>query len=288
MLNGDIKALAKLITYVEENPDDRFCDNLPSKNAKIIGFTGSPGAGKSTIVSGITSNLRNKGKKIGVIAVDPSSPFTGGAFLGDRIRMKRHFLDSDVFIRSMASRGNIGGLNESIFDVIKIMDSFGFDYILIETVGAGQSEIEIVYAADIVVLVLSPGSGDEIQLMKAGIMEIADIYVINKADQDGANVLKTQLEALLSFSNSQKPIYTTVATTGIGIEDVTSSIIELLKNFEKSGELQKRTLRRNKKHVETIILRKVRETIESQKYDFTNTSSIIKNVIEKLCKEFES
>jgi LAO/AO transport system kinase len=277
----DQKALAKLITYVENNEDTSFIEELPSSGSKIIGITGSPGAGKSSLVDAIITKLRETGKTVGIIAIDPSSPFTGGAFLGDRIRMKKHFLDDGVFIRSMGSGNSLGGLNESIFDVIKLMDAFGFDYILIETVGAGQSEIDIVFASDVVILVLSPGNGDEIQLLKAGIMEIGDIYVINKADLDGANSLKVQLEYTLSFSNVKKPIIETIATSGVGVEKLVESINDCFNNFSKNGELKKRLNRRIKKHAETIVLKKVKHIINSK--ETKSVSSLVEETIKSLC-----
>ncbi|WP_126993352.1 methylmalonyl Co-A mutase-associated GTPase MeaB [Thermosipho globiformans] len=277
----DQKALAKLITYVENNEDTSFIEELPSSGSKIIGITGSPGAGKSSLVDAIITKLREAGKTVGIIAIDPSSPFTGGAFLGDRIRMKKHFLDDGVFIRSMGSGNSLGGLNESIFDVIKLMDTFGFDYILIETVGAGQSEIDIVFASDVVILVLSPGNGDEIQLLKAGIMEIGDIYVINKADLDGANSLKVQLEYTLSFSNVKKPIIETIATSGVGVDKLVESINDCFYNFSKNGELKKRLNRRIKKHAETIVLKKVKHIINSK--ETKSVSSLVTETIKSLC-----
>ncbi|MBB6062039.1 LAO/AO transport system kinase [Thermosipho japonicus] len=277
----DQKALAKLITYVENNEDTSFIEELPSSGSKIIGITGSPGAGKSSLVDAIITKLREAGKTVGIIAIDPSSPFTGGAFLGDRIRMKKHFLDDGVFIRSMGSGNSLGGLNESIFDVIKLMDTFGFDYILIETVGAGQSEIDVVFASDVVILVLSPGNGDEIQLLKAGIMEIGDIYVINKADLDGANSLKVQLEYTLSFSNVKKPIIETIATSGVGVDKLVESINDCFYNFSKNGELKKRLNRRIKKHAETIVLKKVKHIINSK--ETKSVSSLVTETIKSLC-----
>ncbi|MBO8160397.1 MAG: methylmalonyl Co-A mutase-associated GTPase MeaB [Thermosipho sp. (in: Bacteria)] len=281
----DIKALAKLITYVENNPGIDIVDKLPTKGAKIIGFTGSPGAGKSTLVNSVISTLRNKGYSVGVIAIDPSSPFTGGAFLGDRIRMKNHFLDDKVFIRSMSSGNSLGGLNESVFDVIKLMDAFGFDYVLIETVGAGQSEVDIVYVSDIVVLVLSPGSGDEIQLLKSGIMEIGDIYVVNKSDLDGADYLKSYLEAIFSISNKRKPIIKTIATSNSGVEELVKTIDLLLKEFHKNGEIKIRRERRLKKHAESIITRKIKEELSSLEVT-GSINTVVKNVLKRLCDSF--
>ncbi|SHH14999.1 methylmalonyl Co-A mutase-associated GTPase MeaB [Thermosipho atlanticus] len=284
MQNRDIRALAKLISYVENNPHDRFVDSLPSTGAKIIGFTGSPGTGKSTLVNKVISYLRKEKYSVGVIAIDPTSPFSGGSFLGDRIRMKTHFLDEKVFIRSMGSGSSLGGLNESIFDVIKLMDAFGFDYVLVETVGAGQSEIDIVYVSDVVVLVLSPGSGDDIQFLKSGIMEIGDIYVINKADLEGADYLKARLEATFSLSNIKKPIIKTIATSGIGVDDLVENIQKVLEQFYKNGEIRKRNERRLKKHAEAILIRKIQECVDNVK-KVESVEGIINEVLKNICNK---
>ncbi|ANQ54039.1 MULTISPECIES: methylmalonyl Co-A mutase-associated GTPase MeaB [Thermosipho] len=278
----DQRALAKLITYVENNTENNFVDDLWTNDSFVIGITGSPGAGKSSLVNALISEIRATEKTVGVIAVDPTSPFTGGAFLGDRIRMKKHFLDKGVFIRSMGSGNSLGGLNESIFDVIKLMDAFGFDYILIETVGAGQSEIDIVNVSDLVTLVLSPGAGDEIQLLKAGIMEIGDIYVINKADLDGTASLKIQLEHILSLSNSKKTIVETIATSGKGIKQLLENINDLLNKFKENGELNTRKKQRQKRHAETIVIRKVKEIISKIEPE-ERVSTLVEKTLNKLC-----
>jgi len=283
MQNGDIKSLAKLITYLENHPEDRFVEDLPSKGAKVIGFTGSPGAGKSTLVNAVISQLRRENHTVGVIAIDPTSPFTGGSFLGDRIRMKTHFLDDGVFIRSMGSGTSLGGLNESVFDVIKLMDAFGFDYILIETVGTGQSEVDIVYVSDIVVLILSPGMGDDIQFLKSGIMEIGDIYVINKSDLDGADFYKMRLESMLSLSNVKKPIVKTIATSGVGVEELIFNIKKLLSKFHNNGEIRKRKERRLKKHAESILIKRIQKSLEKIS-EFDKLSNVISKVINDICK----
>src|SRR5262249_48647922 len=197
MLGGDRLALARLITRVESRaadvPDIMRRVHARTGRAYILGVTGPPGAGKSTLIDRLTTRLRHEGAGVGGVAVDPSSPFTGGAVLGDRIRMQTHTLDPDVFIRSMATRGSLGGLARATGDVIKLMDAFGFGWIVIETVGVGQSELDIVKQADTTVVALVPESGDGIQVMKAGLLEVADVFVVNKADRDGAHALMAEL-----------------------------------------------------------------------------------------------
>jgi len=289
--DGNQIALAKAITLVENDPELIFHVEaiwgqlLKSSSAHIVGFTGSPGAGKSTLTDAYISKLRSQGKKVGIIAVDPSSPFTGGALLGDRIRMKRHFTDENVFIRSMGSRGNVGGLNDAVFGVITLYKLYGFDYIIIETVGAGQSEIDIAYVADSVVLVLSPASGDEIQLMKAGIMEIADIFVINKSDIEGAQMLKINLEMVLQFSESSKPIILTVATSGKGVEELYGEIENHKDKLKKTGEINERVKRRIKKHAETLVVKKITKILSSENInEGLMVYDLVDRVINGLCK----
>lgn len=290
IIQGNQIALAKAITLIENEPElvfeleREYQKKLNNNSSHIVGFTGSPGAGKSTLTDAYVSRLRKEGKKVGIIAVDPSSPFTGGALLGDRIRMKRHFTDDGVFIRSMGSRGNVGGLNDSIFGVVILFKLYGFDYIIIETVGAGQSEIDIVYVADTVVLVLSPGGGDEIQLMKAGIMEIADVFVINKSDMEGADLLKINLETTLSFSDVKKPIVMCIATSGKGVEELYNEIESHKTYLNSSGEIQKREERRKKKHAETILNKKVQKILSDGVPDGINVSEMVEYVLSKFCK----
>lgn len=251
----DHKQIAKLITLIENEPDKArdVLKDLPRKTAPVIGFTGSPGVGKSTLIDQVIAKLRSSGKTVAIVAVDPSSPFSQGAFLGDRVRMKKHFLDEGVFIRSMASRGALGGLNESIYDVVQLLECVGFDYVLVETVGVGQAEVEIRYVADVVVLVLSPGFGDEMQLLKAGIMEIADLYVVNKSDLAGTDSLYDQLVSFLTFAGKDtSSVVKTSALNGKGIDELVDKIVFTWQELAKAGKLEQLRKRRLKHHAETL------------------------------------
>lgn len=198
---GETRALARLISLLENEDDqhEQIIKELFKRTgqAYVIGFTGSPGAGKSSLVDQVVKQLRQAGKTVGIIAVDPTSPFTGGALLGDRIRMQQHALDKGVFIRSMGTRGSLGGLAKTTKDVVKAMDAFGFNYVIIETVGVGQAELDIMHVADSTVVVLTPGAGDAIQTIKAGIMEIADVFAVNKSDLSGADKIANEVEIML-------------------------------------------------------------------------------------------
>ncbi len=285
-MEKDIKTLSKLITQVENDPLSarKIIKDLDKKEAIVIGVTGPAGAGKSTLVNVMIKEYRKLGYKVGVIAVDPSSPFSGGAFLGDRIRMKQHFTDEGVFIRSMASRGALGGLNDSIFDVIELMKGFDFDVIIVETVGAGQTEIDIVYVAQTVLLVLSPGGGDEIQMLKAGIVEIADVFVINKSDMTGADALELSIRAMLEISERKgwrPPIVRTVATDGTGVKELIEKIQEHEKYLVESGEIKERQKRRIKKHVEHILRNRINRVLDES--DGESVEELLKNSIRKIC-----
>jgi LAO/AO transport system kinase len=243
LFKGEPRAVARAITKIENGASDAaevMKAVFPrTGRATVIGITGSPGAGKSSLVDKLALFYKNKGEKIGIIAVDPSSPFSGGAILGDRIRMATLGLDKNVFIRSMATRGNLGGLSRTTVDAVAILDAAGFDKIIVETVGVGQDEVEIVKTADVSVVVLVPGMGDDIQAIKAGIMEIGDVFVINKADREGVLRTEKELEALLSLAHRpdfwNPPIVRTIATESKGIEDL-SKAIESYNDFQKKSE----------------------------------------------------
>lgn len=230
--NGSVKALARAITIVENELDgsELLLTSLRfSKKVPIIGITGPPGAGKSTLVNSLIKRILYLNKRVGVIAVDPTSPFNYGSLLGDRIRMSEHFLDNRVFIRSIATRGSLGGLSAKIIEITDVMRCFDFDFILVETVGVGQSEIEIVGLADTTVLVLIPEAGDEVQTIKSGIMEIADIFVVNKADREGADLFVASLIKMIHEKTQQgwmPPVIKAIATKDEGIEELYTKIVE--------------------------------------------------------------
>ncbi len=245
---GDVRAIARAVTAIEDGApegEEIVRRLFPyTGSACRIGITGAPGTGKSTLVDKLAAHYRAKGLAAGILAVDPSSPFTGGAILGDRIRMQSHALDPGIFIRSMATRGYLGGLARATADASLILDAAGKDYVLVETVGVGQGEIEIVRLADCTLVVLVPGMGDDIQNLKAGLMEIADIFVLNKADREGAGRYEEQLRAVLSIVPARDgwkaPIVRTVATEGRGIAELAAEIEKFRGHFGAPGERRKR------------------------------------------------
>ena len=267
---GSIRALGRAITLVENRPkDSEFLLQTLNKDtgkAHIIGFTGSPGAGKSSLIDSLVTYLRKNNIKVGIIAVDPSSPFTGGAILGDRIRMIQHSTDKGVFIRSMANRGQSGGLGMATKDAIKLLDAFGFEVIIIETVGAGQTEIDIVKAADTVIVVLNPESGDDIQAFKAGIMEIADIFVINKADLPGAGRARLSIETAVHESKARNnwtvPVIMTSSFKTQGIDELWEKIGNHFNYLSESNELSQRRFKNIQEEVIALVEYKIKNYLE--------------------------
>ena len=248
--DGDVRALSRAITTIE-NRGASHAELLKALfpltgRAKIIGLTGAPGAGKSTLVDQLAHHYRNEGKTIGVVAVDPTSPFSGGAILGDRIRMQSHHSDPGIYIRSMATRGSLGGLASATADVATVLDASGRDLVMIETVGVGQDEVDIVRLADITVVILVPGMGDDVQTIKAGIMEIADIFVINKSDREGAERVEREIRAMqsLSIRNDKwtPPIVKTVASEGTGIADLAAAIAKYENYLQKENLVLKKRI----------------------------------------------
>jgi len=249
VLAGDPRAIARAISLIEdESPAGaQLVQRIfaSTGRAYLIGVTGPPGAGKSTLVDRLTSQIRKAGHTVGVVAVDPTSPFTGGAILGDRVRMQAHAGDDGVFIRSMATRGNLGGLARATSEVAIVLDAAGKDIVLIETVGVGQDEVDIVRTADISIVTVVPGSGDEVQALKAGIMEIADIFVVNKADREGADRTVTSIEALLSLQSFgegewRPPIVKTEATTGKGVPELLQAVARFREHTAESRGSRRR------------------------------------------------
>ena len=247
---GELRALSRAISTVEDRTREStelLKALFPySGNAVLLGLTGSPGAGKSTLVDQVAREYRKQGKTIGIVAVDPTSPFSGGAILGDRIRMQSHYADAGIYIRSMATRGSLGGLASTTADVATVLDASGRDLVMIETVGVGQDEVDIVRLADVTIVVLVPGMGDDVQTIKAGIMEIADIFVINKADRDGAERVEREIRAMQSLAmrndNWTPPIVKTVASEGTGITELLAAIEKYREYLQQSDRAQARRI----------------------------------------------
>ncbi|MGB6410184.1 MAG: methylmalonyl Co-A mutase-associated GTPase MeaB [Candidatus Deferrimicrobiaceae bacterium] len=265
ILSGDVQAAARLMRDLD--------DEIPSAHrtlktlyrhtgrATILGITGAPGAGKSTLVDCVTGHLRQEGKTVGIVAIDPTSPFSGGAILGDRIRMQKHALDEGVFIKSLATRGHLGGLSKSTIDIVNVMDAMGKDVVIIETVGVGQDEVEIVKVAHTNLVLVVPGMGDDIQAMKAGILEIADIFVVNKSDREGADRTKQELETMVGMNTYREgewapPVMAAVAQTGAGVPELLSEVERHWKFISREENLER--YRREKARVELMEILKKR------------------------------
>lgn len=283
---GDPRAVARAISKVEDGTPDAsqlmkeifYCTG----GALIIGITGSPGAGKSSLVDKLALLYRNQSERVGIVAVDPSSPFSGGAILGDRIRMQTLGLDKNVFIRSMATRGNLGGLARATVDALTILDAAGYSRIIVETVGVGQDEVEVVKAADVSVVVLVPGMGDDIQAIKAGLMEIGDIFVINKSDREGVFATEKELQTLLSLAERHNgwvpPIVKTIATENKGIEDLAKAI-ETFRASQLKGEVN---LNRRRAIARWRIVELLREQLVARVLESQHASDKLEHLAEEV------
>ena len=270
-LDHNERALARAISLLERGQEEgqALLKAVRSQGgeARIIGLTGSPGSGKSTLADRLIGVVRERGQEVAVVAVDPTSPYSGGAILGDRIRMMRHHKDPGVYIRSMATRGHLGGLAAASLQVIALLDAYGFDYIFVETVGVGQSEVDIVQVADSTVLILNPGQGDGVQAFKAGIMEIADVFAINKADHDGTGRLKREIQAALDLGTWEEgawrpPLQETVASEGKGSEDLLTHLSEHYEHLKTSGGLEERRRRRARFEISAMVNAQVQRRVE--------------------------
>jgi LAO/AO transport system kinase len=268
---GEQLAVARLISLVEDGADSALREVAAALGphagrAHVVGVTGPPGAGKSTTTSEVVGHLRRQGRKVGVLAVDPSSPFSGGALLGDRVRMSEHATDDGVFIRSMASRGHLGGLAWATPQALRVLDAAGCDVVLVETVGVGQSEVEVVALADTTVVLLAPGMGDGVQAAKAGILEIADVFVVNKADRDGAGQTVRDLRQMLAFGGQaddawRRPVVRTVAARGEGVDDLVAALDAHRDWLDARGERARRRRARTEAEIEAIALQQHRSRI---------------------------
>jgi LAO/AO transport system kinase len=266
---GDARSVARLISLVEDASPalrEAMAALLPyGGHATVIGLTGAPGVGKSTTTSAFVTALRQRDLRVGILAVDPSSPFSGGALLGDRVRMQDHALDRNVYIRSMASRGHLGGLSWSTPQALRVLDAAGCDVVLVETVGVGQSEVEVAGLADTTVVLLAPGMGDAIQAAKAGILEVGDVYVVNKADREGADATVRELRHMLTLGERREPgewrppIIRTVASRGEGIDEVMEALDKHHGWLAETGELRRRRHRRAADEIEAIAVTALRE-----------------------------
>ncbi len=296
LLNGDRRALARAITLVEDDRPEGWelvREIYPhTGKAEVVGFTGPPGVGKSTLIGALTKARRAAGRTVGVLSIDPSSPFTHGALLGDRIRLSEHFLDQGVFIRSMANRGALGGLSEAALQAALLLDAAGRQDVFVETVGVGQAEIDIIDHADTIVLVLMPGSGDSIQALKAGVMEIPDVIVINKAEHPLTDTMVREIRGVLSLANLDRspeevrgswrvPIIKTEATHGRGIEELVSALDEHRAHILSKGQLSERRRRNLRNEVLAIATARMRRRLEEELREDSEFQHLLDEVVER-------
>jgi LAO/AO transport system kinase len=296
LLDGDRRALARAITLVEDDRPEGWelvREVYPhTGKAEVVGFTGPPGAGKSTLIGALTKARREAGRTVGVLSVDPSSPFTHGALLGDRIRLTEHFLDRGVFIRSMANRGALGGLSEAALQAALLLDAAGRQDVFVETVGVGQAEIDIIDHADTIVLVLMPGSGDSIQALKAGVMEIPDVIVINKADHPLTDTMVREIRGVLSLANLDRtpeevraswrvPIIKTEASRGRGIEELVSALQQHRDHIVGAGQLQERRRRNLRNEVLAIATARMRRRLEEDLREDSEFQRLLNEVVDR-------
>jgi LAO/AO transport system kinase len=284
-LKGDKRSVARLLTIVENGgPEARDAIAVlypETGKAHIIGITGSPGVGKSTLIEKMIREIRKRDETVGVVAVDPTSPFSGGAFLGDRVRMQSLSTDEGVFIRSMATRGSLGGVARATNDAVKVLDASGMDFIIVETVGAGQSEVEVMRITETVVVMLSPGAGDDIQALKAGMMEIGDVFVVNKADLENAQRVVVNVKNTLSMKVPEEgwrtPVVKTVATTGDGVDELLETIIRHREHLNSSGASEQR-----KRRVEDEVVSAIRKKAADYIIDSLRGSNRLAETIERV------
>jgi GTPase len=286
--SGDVRALARAITAIENDSAQslQLMKTLfpHSGNATVIGLTGSPGAGKSTLVDQLAREYRKENKTIGIVAVDPTSPYTGGAILGDRIRMQAHYADGGIYIRSMATRGFLGGLAPATADVATLLDAAGKEMVLIETVGVGQDEIDIVRLADVTVLILVPGMGDDVQTIKAGIMEIADIFVINKSDREGADRVEREIRAMQTLAirrdDWMPPIVKTVATDGTGISELVKTIGSYRQYLEDKGLVLRKKIGNWRERLVEMLRKALLDRVMRERLDGAHLNEYARDIAE--------
>ena len=286
VLKGDPRSIARLITLAENN-DSAATESMKhihphTGNAHVIGITGVMGSGKSTLICELTKLYRKQGKTVGIIAIDPTSPFSGGALLGDRVRMQQLAMDDGVFIRSMGTRGMLGGLTSAVYDVVEILDACGKDVVIVETVGVGQAEVDIIKIADTTLVVVVPGLGDSIQTLKAGVMEIADIYVVNKADRQGVEQTVAEVESLVDITCSGKerktPVISTIAKQSKGIDDLLKEINAHKRHIEKTKEIEKQRRMRYEAELVEIIRKRLMNFI----FDESTFKEKIEDLLDKI------